>query len=134
MRPDFRSVSSFSDVLWYSGIAVVEKLDSYGAKTHWLLLLMFLNLPLTIWLSLVLTGLGVSVWSLPLWRKVVLIEPSGEIPTQFLIRRAPRESRKDHLDGNTRSSLMTELQADMYPTQEITDVGHEARKLGVFMG
>jgi hypothetical protein len=29
---------------------------------------------------------------------------------------------------------MTELQANMYPTQEIMDVGHEARKLGVFMG
>jgi hypothetical protein len=28
---------------------------------------------------------------------------------------------------------MTELRTDMYPTQEITDVGHEARKLGVFM-
>jgi hypothetical protein len=29
---------------------------------------------------------------------------------------------------------MMELQTDMHPTQEITDVGHEARKLGVFMG
>jgi hypothetical protein len=29
---------------------------------------------------------------------------------------------------------MTELWNDMHPTQEITDVGHEARKLGVFMG
>jgi hypothetical protein len=29
---------------------------------------------------------------------------------------------------------MTELWTDMHPTQEIKDVGHEARKLGVFMG
>jgi hypothetical protein len=28
---------------------------------------------------------------------------------------------------------MTELQTNMHPTQEITDVGHEAGKLGVFM-
>ena len=27
-----------------------------------------------------------------------------------------------------------ELRADMHPTQEIMDDGHEARKLGVFMG
>jgi hypothetical protein len=29
---------------------------------------------------------------------------------------------------------MTELGIDMHPTQEITDVGLEAQKLGVFMG
>jgi hypothetical protein len=29
---------------------------------------------------------------------------------------------------------MTELQTNMHPTQEIKHVGHEARKLGVFMG
>jgi hypothetical protein len=29
---------------------------------------------------------------------------------------------------------MTELQTDMHPTQEITDVGHEAQKFRVFMG
>jgi hypothetical protein len=29
---------------------------------------------------------------------------------------------------------MTELRTDMHPTQEITDVGYKARKLGVFMG
>jgi hypothetical protein len=29
---------------------------------------------------------------------------------------------------------MMELQTYMHPTQEIMDVGHEARKLGVFMG
>ena len=63
----------------------------------------------------------------------VVIEPSGETPTQFPIRRAPKESRKG-LDVITRGSLMTELGIDMHPTQEITDVGLEAQKLGVFMG
>jgi hypothetical protein len=29
---------------------------------------------------------------------------------------------------------MMELWTDMHPTQEIMDVGQEARKLGVFMG
>jgi hypothetical protein len=29
---------------------------------------------------------------------------------------------------------MTELRTDMHPPQEIMDIGHEARKLGVFMG
>jgi hypothetical protein len=63
----------------------------------------------------------------------VLIELSGETPTQFPIQRAPKESRKG-LDVITRGSLMTELRTDIHPTQEIMDVGHEARKLGVFMG
>jgi hypothetical protein len=49
----------------YTGLAVVEELGSDVAKIYWFLLLMVLCLPLTIWLSLVLTGLGVSVWSLP---------------------------------------------------------------------
>ena len=40
-------------------------LGSGGAKVYGLLLLMILHLFLTICLSLVLTGLGVSVWSLP---------------------------------------------------------------------
>lgn len=39
---------------------------SDDAKVYWLLLLMILCLPLTICLSLVFAGLGVSVWSLPL--------------------------------------------------------------------
>jgi hypothetical protein len=29
---------------------------------------------------------------------------------------------------------MMELRTDMHPTQEITDVGHKARKLGVSYG
>ena len=43
-------------------------------------------------------------------------------------------NRTQQLDVTTRGSLMTELQTDMHLTQEITDVGHEARKLGGFMG
>ena len=58
----------------------------------------------------------------------------GNPPTQFPIWHALKESRKDHLDVNTQGSLMTELGIDMHPTQEITDVGLEAQKLGVFMG
>jgi hypothetical protein len=42
---------------------MVEQLGSDGAKLDWLLLLMFLYLPFTTWLYLVLTGLGVSDWS-----------------------------------------------------------------------
>ena len=53
-------------MLQYPGLAVVGELGSNGTKVYWLLLLfVVLSLPLTIWLSLVLTGLGVSVWSLP---------------------------------------------------------------------
>lgn len=42
------------------------ELGCNDAKVHWLLLLMVLCLPLAIWLSLMLGGLGISVWSLPL--------------------------------------------------------------------
>ena len=57
---------------------------------------------------------------------MLLKEPSGEPPTQFPIQRAPKESRKDRLDVNTRGSLMMELWAYMYLTQEIVVVDHEA--------
>ena len=40
-----------------------------GAKLYWLLLLMLLCLPLIIWLSVVLSDLGVSNWNLPSWRQ-----------------------------------------------------------------
>ena len=63
-----------------------------------------------------------------------LIELSGETPTQFPIRCAPKKSLIDHLDVITQGILVMELQTDMHPTQEIMDVGHEAWKLGVFMG
>jgi hypothetical protein len=80
------------------------------------------------WQSVTEAGLSQSVLL-----SFVVIEPSGETPTQFPIWRAPKESRKG-LDVITGGSLMTELRTDMHPTQEITNVGHEARKLGVFMG
>ena len=70
----FKSESCFSGVLWYQGLAVVEELGSDGAKLHWVLSLMFLYLPFTIWLSLVLTGLGVSEGSQPPWRQVELCD------------------------------------------------------------
>ena len=64
MRWYIRSESCSSGVLEYRGLAVVE-LGSDGAKLYWLLLVMFLFLPFAIWLSLLLTGLGVSDWSRP---------------------------------------------------------------------
>jgi hypothetical protein len=42
-------------------------------------------------------------------------------------------NRTECLDVNIRGSLMTELRTDMHLTQEITDVGLKAQKLGVFM-
>ena len=49
-------------------------------------------------------------------------ETSGETPTQFPIQRAPKESRTDRLDVNTRGSLMAELQVETYLTQETVDL------------
>ena len=40
---------------------------------------------------------------------------------------------RDRLDANTRGSLMTELRANTYLTQETEVVDHEARKLGGFI-
>jgi hypothetical protein len=47
-------------VLGYLGLTVVGELASDDAKKPWFLLLMFLPLPLTICLSLVLPGLAIS--------------------------------------------------------------------------
>ena len=44
------------------------------------------------------------------------------------------KKHKDPLAVITWGRLITELRTNMHPTQEIMDVGHEARKLGVFMG
>ena len=44
---------------------MVEDLCSYGIAVYWLLLVIIMCLPLAIWFSLGLAGLGVSVWSLP---------------------------------------------------------------------
>jgi|AATE01.1.fsa_nt_gi hypothetical protein len=60
MRCDFKSESCFSGVLGYSGLTVVGELGSDYAKQPLFLLLIFLPLPLAIWLSLVLAGFAVS--------------------------------------------------------------------------
>jgi hypothetical protein len=60
MRCDFKSESCFSCVLGYPQLSIVEKLVSDDSNYPWFLLLMFLPLPLTIWLSLLLAGLAVS--------------------------------------------------------------------------
>ena len=53
---------------------------------------------------------------------VHLKEPSGETPTQLLIRRASKNHEQaDRLDVNTRGSLMAELQVETYLTQETVD-------------
>ena len=49
----------------YLGLALLGELGSADTKVYWLLLLVQLCLLLAIWLSLVLTVLGVTVWSLP---------------------------------------------------------------------
>ena len=49
-------------------------------------------------------------------------EPSGETPTQLLIRRAPKNHEQmDRLDVNTQGSLMVELRVKMYLMQETVD-------------
>ena len=60
MRLDFSSEFCFSVVLVYLGLDVMGELGSDDPKLHWVLLLMFLCLLLTIWLSLVSSGLSVS--------------------------------------------------------------------------
>ena len=65
-RWDFRSDSWFSGVLGYPGLAVVGHLGYDDSNWHWFLLLMFLCLPLDIWLSLMLTDLVISNWKLVL--------------------------------------------------------------------
>jgi hypothetical protein len=47
MRLDFSSEFCFSVVLVYLGLDVMGELGSDGPKLHWVLLLMFLCLPLT---------------------------------------------------------------------------------------
>jgi hypothetical protein len=49
-------------------------------------------------------------------------EPSGETPTQFSIWRAPKESRTDRLNVNTRGSLMAEHRVETYLMQETVDL------------
>jgi hypothetical protein len=66
MRSDFRTESGFSHVLGYPWHAVLEKLDSDDTKYPWFRLLMFLPLPLAIWLSLMAAGLATSECGLSL--------------------------------------------------------------------
>jgi hypothetical protein len=66
MSSVFISESCFSDVLRYPTLAVVGELGSDDPKQPWFLLLMFLPLPLAIWLSLVLAALAVSDYGLSL--------------------------------------------------------------------
>jgi hypothetical protein len=53
-------------VFVYSGLAVAGEVDSDDAYLYWLLLLMVLCLPFTIWISLEFDGVGDSLWILPL--------------------------------------------------------------------
>ena len=65
--------SFFSVVLGYPGLTVVGELDSDDAKYPCFLLLMFLPLPLDIWLSLALAGLTVSDCDLSLLQACVSV-------------------------------------------------------------
>ena len=65
-------------MLGYPGLDVVGELGSDGAMLHWLLLSVFLHLPLAIWLSLMLVGLVVPGSSKPLGP----IVPSGSRPSK----------------------------------------------------
>jgi hypothetical protein len=56
-----------------------------------------------------------------IYSKPVVKELSGEIPTQFPIWHASKESRTDCLDVNTRGSLMVELWVETYLMQETVD-------------
>ena len=58
----FKSRSCFSGVFGYPGLAVVGELGSDGAMLPWFLLVMFLCLPFARCLSLVVSGLAVSLW------------------------------------------------------------------------
>ena len=60
MRYDFNSKSCFSSMFGQPGLAVVGELDSDDIMQPWFLLVIFLCLPFTIWLSLVLVGPAVS--------------------------------------------------------------------------
>ena len=64
-------------MLVYPGLDVVGELGSVHAKLYFILLLMLLCLPFTIWLSLVLTGLGVLHWSRPSCRQVEICDLEG---------------------------------------------------------
>ena len=60
MRCDFESRFCFSGMVGYPGLAVFGELHSDGAMLPCFLLVIFLHLPFSIWLSLVLAGVIVS--------------------------------------------------------------------------
>ena len=63
MRSDFRSISCFYDVMVYPRLALVGEFVSDYAKWPWFLLLLFLCLTPSIWLSQVLADLNISDWT-----------------------------------------------------------------------
>jgi hypothetical protein len=66
MRSDFKTGSYLSGVMGSPGVVVVGELGSDDAKKAWFLLVMYLHLPLPIWLSILLPALAVTDWSLSL--------------------------------------------------------------------
>lgn len=54
---------------------MVGELGSDGLRFHWVLLIVFLSVPLAIWLSLVLAGLVASLSSRPL--ELVVLMAAG---------------------------------------------------------
>lgn len=60
MRWDLRSLSWSGDILGYPALALMEELGSDGADLDWVLSLLILCLLLSVWFSLVLSGLSVS--------------------------------------------------------------------------
>jgi hypothetical protein len=55
-------------------LAIVKELGFDGATLHWLLLIMVLQLPFAMQLSLVLAGQGLPGWSRPSRRQVSRLE------------------------------------------------------------
>ena len=78
----------------YSGLAVAGEVDSDDAHVYWLLLLMVLCLPFTIWISLEFDGVGDSLWILPLLRlggrteALAVADHVWDIPTEGSTKRA----------------------------------------------
>ena len=73
MRFDFISISCFSDVLGYPGLPVLGEWCTDYSMKPWFLLVIFLNLFFTIWLSLVLVCLSLT-WACPFCGPVSLCQ------------------------------------------------------------
>ena len=75
----FKSKPCFSSVLGYPRLAVVGELGLDDAMSPWFLLVTFLHLPFTMWLSLVLVGPDVSGRNLSLlWACKPVSAPLGD--------------------------------------------------------